>query len=185
MGARCSCNDDSTGEIIVASGCTCSEAALNEVTLTQSPSASDFVHPANVTGGHRPMLLGGRACFAAGGCVKPANSSPSWGNLNAGLAKEAAGLKETTDEVRERGSWGWPDWAVQSRTPDIEVFVVDDVAGVSRWVDAVPLCRVVDREGRDTFLSAQYCWDGEYYDEDFGPEQVRRRGSTLTVAQIL
>eukprot|EP00443_Scrippsiella_acuminata_P040669 CAMPEP_0115240046 /NCGR_PEP_ID=MMETSP0270-20121206/37711_1 /TAXON_ID=71861 /ORGANISM="Scrippsiella trochoidea, Strain CCMP3099" /LENGTH=158 /DNA_ID=CAMNT_0002655021 /DNA_START=162 /DNA_END=638 /DNA_ORIENTATION=+ len=158
----------------MAHGCSCSEAVLDEVTLTQGDTAADLVHPMALLGAHKPMLLGARA------------TSPSGrGGLKAGPAKASEPSKAHTEKVLECGTWSWPDWAVQSRIPDIQVFVVDDEAGVSCWVDAVPQCRVVDREGRDTFLSAQYCWEGEHFDEDFGPEQVRRRGSTLTVAQIL
>merc|ERR1712039_747837 len=111
----------------------------------------------------------------------------------AGASKAVAAVKPASAiaqlpndaSLRELGSWSWPDWAVQSRSPDIEVLVTDDAAAVSCWVAAVPQCRVVDRDGRDTFLSAQYLWEGEYFDEDFGPEQVRRRGSSVTVAAML
>lgn len=82
------------------------------------------------------------------------------------------------------GHWSWPDWALNHRQPCIEVYVEDeDTTGGGRWVNATPLHRVIDKQGHDAFLSAQYDWDGELYEQDFTPEHVRRQGERNTVAK--
>eukprot|EP00928_Gymnodinium_smaydae_P085689 TRINITY_DN6924_c5_g1_i1.p2 TRINITY_DN6924_c5_g1~~TRINITY_DN6924_c5_g1_i1.p2 ORF type:complete len:246 (+),score=63.39 TRINITY_DN6924_c5_g1_i1:760-1497(+) len=45
----------------------------------------------------------------------------------------------------------------------------------------MPVQRVVDESGNDAYLSVQYMWDGESYDQDFGPEHVRRVGASAPI----
>mmetsp|Transcript_44382 Transcript_44382/g.105112 ORF Transcript_44382/g.105112 Transcript_44382/m.105112 type:complete len:455 (+) Transcript_44382:78-1442(+) len=82
--------------------------------------------------------------------------------------------------------WEWPRWALNSDDPCIQVFV-DDTSGSgnSRWVRAVPMGRVVNKSGFDEFLTAQYEWDKDVYEEDFGPERVRKVGSKATVRDTI
>eukprot|EP00929_Paragymnodinium_shiwhaense_P000816 TRINITY_DN101022_c0_g1_i1.p1 TRINITY_DN101022_c0_g1~~TRINITY_DN101022_c0_g1_i1.p1 ORF type:complete len:679 (-),score=165.85 TRINITY_DN101022_c0_g1_i1:60-2096(-) len=80
--------------------------------------------------------------------------------------------------------WEWPAWALDKNKPCIQVWVEDEDAG-SKWCDAVPLTRVVGEDGTDAFLAVQYQWDGECFDQDFGPEHVRRRGEASTVKEYL
>jgi len=81
--------------------------------------------------------------------------------------------------------WEWPPWCLIVKDPCIEVFVEDEDTGDSRWVRAEPQNRVVDPHGNDTFLCAEYEWDGEYYNQDFGPQHVRRRGAKYTVKELV
>eukprot|EP00434_Breviolum_minutum_P039301 symbB.v1.2.034898.t1/scaffold4585.1/size37669/1 len=81
--------------------------------------------------------------------------------------------------------WEWPPWCLNFKSPNIEVWVLDEDAGIGRWVSAQPQSRVVDKSGRDAYLCAEYLWDGEYYVQDFGPQHVRRKGETPTVLQTL
>eukprot|EP00811_Abedinium_folium_P027019 NODE_4044_length_1944_cov_5.801321.p1 GENE.NODE_4044_length_1944_cov_5.801321~~NODE_4044_length_1944_cov_5.801321.p1 ORF type:complete len:543 (-),score=91.26 NODE_4044_length_1944_cov_5.801321:315-1712(-) len=87
--------------------------------------------------------------------------------------------------------WKWPQWCVECTSGVggrslLEVYVEDtEVPGKSRWVPAIPLDRVVDDKGRDAFLHAEFCWEGQYYTQDFGPTHVRRRGGRCSVMQIL
>lgn len=80
--------------------------------------------------------------------------------------------------------WAWPAWSLNSKNPVIEVFVTDDDSGEKRWCEAEPQFRVVDKEGNDAYLCAEYEWDGEYYVQDFGPQHVRRRGQDMTVQML-
>eukprot|EP00811_Abedinium_folium_P035668 NODE_8442_length_1495_cov_6.519006.p2 GENE.NODE_8442_length_1495_cov_6.519006~~NODE_8442_length_1495_cov_6.519006.p2 ORF type:complete len:356 (+),score=54.75 NODE_8442_length_1495_cov_6.519006:127-1194(+) len=82
------------------------------------------------------------------------------------------------------GRWVWPNWCLNSKDPCIEVYVVDHECRNQRWVEAVPKNRVVDKDGCDAFLGAEYEWEGEFYCQDFGPSHVRGRSSRLTVMQI-
>lgn len=77
--------------------------------------------------------------------------------------------------------WEWPKWALDSKNPQIEVYVIDEDTGLRRWCEAEPQSRVVDPSGRDAYLCVEYEWDGEYYTQDFGPQHVRRRGKQQTV----
>lgn len=81
--------------------------------------------------------------------------------------------------------WEWPPWCLNFKSPNIEVWVLDEDAGIGRWVSAQPQSRVVDKSGRDAYLCAEYLWDDEYYVQDFGPQHVRRKGETKTVLQTL
>jgi len=78
--------------------------------------------------------------------------------------------------------WEWPAWCLNFKAPCIEVYVDDEENNEGRWVEAEPQSRVVDKAGRDAYLCVEYEWDGEFYVQDFGPHQVRRRGQTSTVA---
>lgn len=81
--------------------------------------------------------------------------------------------------------WEWPPWCLNFKSPNIEVWVLDEDAGVGRWVSAQPQSRVVDKAGRDAYLCAEYLWEAEYYVQDFGPQHVRRKGEARTVLQTL
>jgi len=81
--------------------------------------------------------------------------------------------------------WEWPAWCLDFQKPMIEVFVKDEETGRSLWVAGEPQSRVVDKTGRDVYLSAEYDWGGEYYVQDFGPQHVRRRGEHTTVLELL
>lgn len=81
--------------------------------------------------------------------------------------------------------WEWPNWCLDAKNPVIQVYVVDDETGRGKWCEAEPMSRVVDKSGRDAYLSAEYEWEhGEVYVQDFGPQHVRRRGETQTVIQL-
>merc|ERR1719245_2227713 len=109
------------------------------------------------------------------------------------IAKPQETLKPSVDPASHSSTktnspkkyWEWPPWVLDSHKPDIEVFVCDDETGESRWVEAVPQCRIVDANGHDSFLSAAYEWDGELYDQDFEPDHVRKRGSQISVRHLL
>lgn len=81
--------------------------------------------------------------------------------------------------------WEWPTWCLNFQKPSIEVYVIDDETGDSKWVLAEPQSRVVDKNGCDTYLCAEYKWDGEFYVQDFGPQHVRRRGEQVPVSEVL
>jgi hypothetical protein len=81
-------------------------------------------------------------------------------------------------------SWQWPSWTLNTKQASIEVYVTDDESNESRWCEAEPQFRVVDKEGNDAYLCAEYEWDGEYYVQDFGPHHVRKRGQDMTVFQM-
>mmetsp|Transcript_66901 Transcript_66901/g.160180 ORF Transcript_66901/g.160180 Transcript_66901/m.160180 type:complete len:603 (+) Transcript_66901:174-1982(+) len=83
------------------------------------------------------------------------------------------------------GPWRWPPWCLNSKSPAIEVFVEDEETGEGRWLEATPMNRVVDKDGNDAFISAEYDWDGEDYVQDFAPEHVRKRGSKATVQDLI
>lgn len=137
-----------------------------DLLVMQRQAVSDHICPPG-SDDQKPTLLGGKAIV---GQAMKADIT--------GRAAQRSGSKE-------RPRWAWPDWALRKSTPDIEVFVQDDQTGRNRWVDAVPHCRVVDRDGHDTFLHVRYEWDGEFYDEDFAPDQVRKRGSATTISELL
>lgn len=80
--------------------------------------------------------------------------------------------------------WEWPTWCLNFKEPCIEVYVVDDDTGKGKWVKAEPQSRVVDKSGRDAYLCVEYEWDGDYYIQDFGPQNVRKRGHEMTVFQM-
>lgn len=98
----------------------------------------------------------------------------SGGRLSAALSASA--------KIPDR--WEWPKWAIDSRSPVIEVWVVDDDTGESRWIEGEPQSRVVDKTGRDAYLAVEYMWDNDYFVQDFGPQHVRRRGSKETVFDV-
>jgi len=101
---------------------------------------------------------------------KPASLSPPAGALGAG---------------GPANRWEWPPWCLNFKKPCIEVWVFDDDTNQGKWVSAEPQTRVVDKNGRDAYLCAEYCWDGEYFVQDFGPQHVRRRGHKETVFDML
>lgn len=81
--------------------------------------------------------------------------------------------------------WTWPPWSLNSKEPCIEVYVQDDDDGAEpRWCLAEPQFRVVNKDGNDAYLCAEYEWDDEFYVQDFGPQHVRKRGQTQTVADL-
>jgi len=80
--------------------------------------------------------------------------------------------------------WQWPAWTLNTKQGSIEVYVTDEDSGESRWCEAEPQFRVVDKEGHDAYLCAEYEWDGEFYVQDFGPHHVRKRGQDMTVFQL-
>mmetsp|Transcript_8667 Transcript_8667/g.15605 ORF Transcript_8667/g.15605 Transcript_8667/m.15605 type:complete len:613 (-) Transcript_8667:180-2018(-) len=81
--------------------------------------------------------------------------------------------------------WKWPAWCLNSKSPALEVFVEDEDTGEGRWVEATPINRVVDKDGNDAFISAEYDWDGEDYVQDFAPEHVRKRGTKVSVQDMI
>eukprot|EP00404_Azadinium_spinosum_P022686 CAMPEP_0180617666 /NCGR_PEP_ID=MMETSP1037_2-20121125/33154_1 /TAXON_ID=632150 /ORGANISM="Azadinium spinosum, Strain 3D9" /LENGTH=184 /DNA_ID=CAMNT_0022637625 /DNA_START=42 /DNA_END=596 /DNA_ORIENTATION=+ len=91
--------------------------------------------------------------------------------------------------------WRWPQWCLDVKSPSIEVYVVASeedegecdcgaVTAQGRWVVGEPRQRVVNKQGHDAFLEVEYEWDGEAYVQDFGPQHVRRRGTTATVQDL-
>lgn len=81
--------------------------------------------------------------------------------------------------------WEWPAWCLQANEPCIEVFVIDEDSGTHAWVQAAPQSRVVDKSGHDAYLSAEYEFDGEFYVQDFSPQNVRRRGEEMSVKDLV
>jgi len=63
--------------------------------------------------------------------------------------------------------------------------VLDDETNAAKWLSAQVKSRVVDSEGQDAYLAAEYHWDNEYYVQDFGPQHIRGRGGQETVLQQL
>jgi len=63
--------------------------------------------------------------------------------------------------------------------------VYDEESGQSKWVLATPEDRVVDKDGHDAFISAEYEWNSADFVQDFGPDHVRRLGEVLTIADLL
>jgi hypothetical protein len=94
-------------------------------------------------------------------------------------------LYETPQEVSKPSKWQWPTWSLNTKEKGIEVYVEDDDSGESRWCEATPQFRVVDKEGNDAYLCAEYEWDDDFYVQDFSPEHVRKRGQRMTVHQIV
>merc|ERR1712003_130247 len=82
-------------------------------------------------------------------------------------------------------TWQWPEWCLNPVVPSIEVYVEDDVSGEGCWIEAEPIGRVLDGEGRDAYISVEYQWDGEDYTQDCDPSVVRKRGQVLTVLELL
>lgn len=80
--------------------------------------------------------------------------------------------------------WQWPTWTLNSKDAQIEVYVTDEDTGESRWCKAVPQFRVVDKDGHDAYICAEYDWDEEYYVQDFGPHHVRRRGQQMSIFEM-
>jgi len=81
--------------------------------------------------------------------------------------------------------WEWPAWALDTKAAAIDVYVVDDDSDDKRWCPATPQFRVVDKQGYDAYLCAEYDWDGELYIQDFAPQHVRKRGQRPTIADLL
>mmetsp|Transcript_81556 Transcript_81556/g.231115 ORF Transcript_81556/g.231115 Transcript_81556/m.231115 type:complete len:239 (-) Transcript_81556:114-830(-) len=124
-------------------------------------------------------------------------ASPSgWQPFQALLDLRAPAAAEDAPEARTTGGsasreapttdWVWPPWVLNFNSSCIEVRVQDEETGQWDWFPAEPKSRVVDTNGRDVYLCAQYRWtDGEAYSQDFGPQHVRRRGQPLTVFDII
>lgn len=83
-----------------------------------------------------------------------------------------------------RPGWEWPVWCLVPKEPCIEVFVEDEDTGESRWVDGEPQNRVVNANGNDVFINVEYEWEGEFFNQDFGPQHVRKQGDTRTVMEL-
>lgn len=82
--------------------------------------------------------------------------------------------------------WEWPAWSLDTKAAAIDVYVVDDDSDDKpRWCPATPQFRVVDKQGHDAYLCAEYDWDGELYIQDFAPQHVRKRGQRPTIADLL
>merc|ERR1719240_2547823 len=86
--------------------------------------------------------------------------------------------QERTKPPVVRNDWEWPEWCLDPKQPCIEVFVEDEDTGEKRWVTGEPQNRVIDTMDKDLFLCAEYEWNGEFYNQDFEPQHVRRRGDT-------
>mmetsp|Transcript_73405 Transcript_73405/g.238762 ORF Transcript_73405/g.238762 Transcript_73405/m.238762 type:complete len:209 (-) Transcript_73405:140-766(-) len=172
MGARCSCLAGARAPR--PEGCHVSEDTFSELAFGQRPALSEhIVLEANSEGHSNP----GSSSIAS-----PSHRKPTLlgGRARAEMKSAGGGAPMSKDDP-----WTWPEWALRGRRSEIEVLVTDEGLGEKRWVEAVPQSRVVDKSGSDTYLSVQYSWDGVVYDEDFGPEQVRRRGSGESVAELL
>jgi len=100
-------------------------------------------------------------------------------------SSKSLGAVELTQETRLPDNWSWPWWTFQKSPPCIEVYVHDEESGQSKWVLATPEDRVVDKDGHDAFISAEYEWNSADFVQDFGPDQVRRLGEVLTIADLL
>lgn len=93
------------------------------------------------------------------------------------------------------GRWTWPDWALDEREPQIEVFVEDPAQpkhgklGHGQWVKACPQRRILEVDKgsgaalKDDFLGVNYEYGGVEYKQDFGPQHVRKIGNHFSVAQ--
>jgi hypothetical protein len=77
----------------------------------------------------------------------------------------------------------WQAWALDKYEPRIEVWVEDDVEGGGWWVDGVPRQRVLNESGNDAFILVAYEWENETYEQDFSPDQIRKRGATITARE--
>jgi len=96
----------------------------------------------------------------------------------------AALEREKPPEGHLPRKWQWPQWTLNTKEALIEVYVTDEDSNDSRWCQAQPQFRVVDKDGNDAYLCAEYEWDGEYYVQDFGPHHVRKRGQDMTVFEL-
>lgn len=96
----------------------------------------------------------------------------------------AALAREKPPEGHMPHRWQWPTWTLNSKDAQIEVYVTDEDTGESRWCKAVPQFRVVDKDGHDAYICAEYDWDEEYYVQDFGPHHVRRRGQKTSIFEM-
>eukprot|EP00927_Polykrikos_kofoidii_P066565 TRINITY_DN62148_c0_g1_i1.p1 TRINITY_DN62148_c0_g1~~TRINITY_DN62148_c0_g1_i1.p1 ORF type:complete len:431 (-),score=68.26 TRINITY_DN62148_c0_g1_i1:16-1308(-) len=83
-------------------------------------------------------------------------------------------------------NWKWPAFCLDSKNPCIEVYVDDEDTGTGKWCHAEPQFRVVDDDRNDAYLCAEYQWDdGDCYTQDFAPEHVRRKGTTISIRDML
>lgn len=142
-----------------------------------------------------PCLHGGicRGCAkqiaenrAAGGARCPQCRTAIQGFVNAERPRRQRPPKANAPR-RHRGQrpWRWPPWCLSQRPPLIEVYVGEVVGDSGRWVRAEPRSRIVDEEGHDRYLCAEYDWKGDRFVEDFEPDRVRRRGQALAVSELL
>merc|ERR1712048_737486 len=86
--------------------------------------------------------------------------------------------------VEPLGEWHWPAFCLNPRHM-VEVLVEDGLHPEGTWVTATPCERVVDDHGHDTHIRARYRWQGDKFEEDFGPDHVRLCGAKVTVYQQL
>lgn len=114
---------------------------------------------------------------------KPQASDPPRRQINEPNAAESL-AREKPPEGHLPRKWQWPEWTLNTKRACIEVYVTDEDSAESRWCEAEPQFRVVDKEGNDAYLCAEYEWDGEFYVQDFGPHHVRKRGQDMTVFQM-
>merc|ERR1712176_936203 len=93
------------------------------------------------------------------------------------------GVASSVDTARDPDAWTWPEWCLKLKAPCVEVFVQDE--GESRWCLGKPQSRVTDGNGNDAYLCVEYTWDGENYQEDFPPKNIRRPGGSKNVWQLI
>jgi len=170
-------------------------AAANFNRARAACGGDDEEPPASRSSKPKPTFTGPDAQdgLAASGASKLGEDSLA---ATAGVTRGAAGSQAPvgSDQLgrgRDSGGasgmpkrWEWPPWCLNFKEPCIEVLVEDEDGGESRWVEAEPQSRVVDKVGRDAYLCAEYEWDGELYVQDFGPQHVRRRGQKTTVFEL-
>uniref|UniRef100_A0A7S0FXE1 Uncharacterized protein n=1 Tax=Pyrodinium bahamense TaxID=73915 RepID=A0A7S0FXE1_9DINO len=180
MGATCCCQGETTND-----------ATLLHNTWGADPLFLSEAQPSNTSkendqGNLKPTLLG-RVRFSPqvaqpdkGGALPLEQVEQDQLPSESNFEHHDSVVRVSADGTKNEANWTWPAW-VLNRSVRIEVHVVDEESGDSRWVEAVPRSRIVDADGHDAWLSARYNWDGELYDQDFHPGQVRKLGSTLSV----
>eukprot|EP00930_Biecheleria_cincta_P080805 TRINITY_DN6926_c0_g1_i1.p1 TRINITY_DN6926_c0_g1~~TRINITY_DN6926_c0_g1_i1.p1 ORF type:complete len:396 (+),score=80.22 TRINITY_DN6926_c0_g1_i1:25-1188(+) len=109
--------------------------------------------------------------------ASPSSTAPARTNVTSAVHPSAPSSGKPPPD------WSWPSFCFQPAR--IEVWVLDDETNVAKWLTAQVKSRVVDSEGKDAYLAAEYNWDDEYYVQDFGPQHVRERGRQETVLQLL
>mmetsp|Transcript_63079 Transcript_63079/g.137059 ORF Transcript_63079/g.137059 Transcript_63079/m.137059 type:complete len:339 (-) Transcript_63079:42-1058(-) len=116
--------------------------------------------------------------------VEPRRPEPPSRRENSPPARPAPAAEVPAPPRSLPKRWEWPAWCLNFKQPSIEVYVEDEDTNEARWCQAEPQSRLVDKQGNDAYLCAEYDWDGELYVQDFGPEHVRRRGQKATVAAL-
>ncbi|CAD7962994.1 unnamed protein product [Amoebophrya sp. A25] len=122
------------------------------------------------------------------GPVPPSKRGPAAEDAAAGNATTASSpsKKESGKTSKGTSSFNWPAWTLTKKEGVIEVLVVDEEAdeAIPRWVDGIAKQRVVDETGKDAYILCEYDWEGEKFEEDFGPASVRRKGERDSVAAV-